>query len=116
MKTFYKVTAILLFMSLGGCASISESGYYWGNYSHTYNAYLKSPSKETTQAHVESLLDIVKTSNEKGLKCPPGIYAELGYISQKEGGNKEAEQYYNKEIQLYPESKTFISKLYSNGK
>lgn len=107
---------MFLFMVLAGCSTISESGYYWGNYSHTYNAYLKSPSKETVQAHFQTLQDIVNTSNEKNLKCPPGIYAEMGYISQKEGKMKEANNYFSKEIQLYPESKTFISKLYSQGK
>ncbi|AEX25017.1 hypothetical protein BA893_24385 [Vibrio natriegens] len=116
MHKLYKSIVVMLFITLTGCAhQVSESGYYWGTYSDTYYAYLENPSKETAEQHFSSLTDIVKVSDEKGLKCPPGIYAEMAYIKQKQGNNQEAKDFYNQELQLYPESKTFVEKLFVKG-
>lgn len=116
MYKLLKLCALLMLLALAGCAhQISESGYYWGNYSATYYAYLENPSKETADEHFASLTDIVAVSNEKGLKCPPGIYAEMAYIKQKQGKNGEAHDFFNQELQLYPESKLFVEKLFVKG-
>lgn len=116
MHKLLKPFALLMFLALAGCAhQISESGYYWGKYSSTYYAYLENPSNETADQHFASLTDIVEVSNEKGLKCPPGIYAEMAYIKQKQGKNDEARDYFNRELQLYPESKPFVEKLFVKG-
>lgn len=116
MHNLLKSLALLMLLALAGCAhQISESGYYWGNYSSTYYAYLENPSKETAEQHFASLTEIVAVSNEKGLKCPPGIYAEMAYIKQKQGKNDEARDFYNKELGLYPGSKPFVEKLFVKG-
>lgn len=116
MQKLLKSLALLMLLALAGCAhKISESGYYWGNYSSTYYAYLENPSKETAEQHFVSLTEIVAVSNEKGLKCPPGVYAEIAYIKQKQGKNDEARDFFNKELELYPGSKPFVEKLFVKG-
>jgi len=97
---------------LGGCAAtVTEAGYYWGDYSQTLYKYTKDPNETTLAAHVEELEDIISTSDEKGLKVPPGIHAELGYIKAREGNDALAMGHYEKEMSLYPESRLFLERL-----
>ena len=97
---------------LGGCAAtVTEAGYYWGNYSQTLYKYTKDPSETTLAAHVEELEDIIATSEEKSLKVPPGIHAELGYIKARQGNDALAMGHYEKEMSLYPESRLFLERL-----
>ena len=97
---------------LGGCAAtVTEAGYYWGDYSQTLYNYTKDPNQTTLAAHVEELEDIISTSDEKGLKVPPGIHAELGYIKARQGNDALAMGHYEKEMSLYPESRLFLERL-----
>lgn len=117
MNKLTKSLFLLFFITLTGCAvPISESGYYWGDYSSTYYAYLKNPSKEESEAHFASLVNIIDISKEKGLTPAPGIYAEMGYFKQKQGKTQEAENYFAEELKHYPESEVFIGKLYKKEK
>ena len=110
-----KIIASFLIASLvflGGCAAtVTEAGYYWGDYSQTLYKYTKDPSETTLAEHVEELEDIISTSEEKGLKVPPGIHAELGYIKARQGNDTLAMGYYEKEMSLYPESRLFLERL-----
>lgn len=112
--TILGISAALLLMT--GCQTVTESGYYWGGYSETYYDYIKTPSDETLNRHVEELFHIVDKSNEKGLKVPPGIYAEIGYIKEKQGQHTESEKYFLLESEAYPESKPFIERLIADNK
>ena len=108
-------TALVL---LSGCAAqVTEAGYYWGNYANTLYEYTKEPSDETLAQHVEELETIVAESNERELKVPPGVYAELGHIASKSGdGNAAALAYYESEMSLYPESRIFLERLTTDKK
>jgi hypothetical protein len=102
---------------LSGCASqVTEAGYYWGNYANTLYVYAKEPSDETLAAHVEELNKIIAESTERGLKVPPGIYAELGYIEAKAGDDGAAMSHYEAEMNLYPESRIFLERLTADQK
>ncbi|RTR29788.1 DUF4810 domain-containing protein [Shewanella atlantica] len=114
-KTRYLFILAATFM-FAGCASVTESGYYWGNYSETYYEYIKAPSEQTVTNHLNELNNIVDTSKKKGLKVPPGIYAEIGYITAKRGDSDDSIAYYRQEAELYPESKGFIERLISDQK
>ncbi|MBV7299687.1 DUF4810 domain-containing protein [Enterovibrio paralichthyis] len=98
-------------MLLSGCVQVSESGYYWGDYSHSYYSYLKNASKESVTEHYETLIDIVETSEQSDLKVPAGIFAELGYIHSQMGDFHSAVNYYEKEVATYPESKILMGTL-----
>lgn len=104
------VTVTLL---MCGCQTITEAGYYWGNYDQTLYALTKSPSDETQAAHVETLKNIISKSAELNLKVPPGVYAELAYMESRAGNTSEAAKHYQNEVSLYPESRLFIERLTS---
>ena len=109
-KLFYSLIVITTLL-IGGCVTVTEAGYYWGNYNKTLYAVTKSPSDETRAAHLETLQNIVSKSIERNLKVPPGIYAELAYAEARNGNADLASQYYQNEISLYPESRLFIERL-----
>lgn len=99
---------------MSGCAlqpQVSQSKLYWGNYSHTLYEYKKNPSPETRKQHIVSINDIILKSKELNLRVPPGVYAELGMYTMEDGKAKEAKQYFNLELQTYPESKTMVQQL-----
>ena len=112
---FQALIIVSTILAIGGCSSVSEAGYYWGKYPYTYLETIRSPSPESTEKHITELREIVKYSEEKELKPAPGIYAELAFwLSKSENGNDtEVTSLFNKEMLLYPESRTFIERLIS---
>ena len=107
---------IVLCIFLAGCSNVSPGGYYWGKYSYTYHDLLKNPSDSTRSAHEKTLRDIIKKSNEKNLRTPPGIHAELGHLLTQTGKDGQAQSHYQAEQRLYPESGIFLRRLLSEQK
>lgn len=105
MRYLYVIVAIAI---ISGCASVSQSNLYWGNYSQTLYKMKKEPSDETRKAHEAELLSIVDKSNERNLRVPPGVYAELGIYAKNRGDNKAAENYFRLEEETYPESSVLM--------
>lgn len=114
----YTVVIICVFFAflITSCTTVSEAGYYWGDYSKTLYAYEKTPTDETLEAHINDLQSIIEYSNKNGLKVPPGIYAETGYFLAKQGSVAKSVvlQYYQNEGELYPESRFFLERLISD--
>lgn len=106
---------ILLFATIifAGCVAQPKPMYFWGNYSSSLYAYKKLPNDETLKAHKSALINIMEQSQKQGLRVPPGVYSEYGYILMKEGKNNEALKYFELEEQTYPESKVFVERLKS---
>ena len=102
---------LILLLVLCSCATVSESGLYWGDYSKTLYEYKKNPSTENLAKHKNELQRILNKSKELKLKAPPGIQAELGSIYMNENNKKEALAYFSSEAQTYPESKVLMTKL-----
>ena len=109
------ISLIAVLALLGGCVTVSESGYYWGKYANSYYKVLKAPEEKNVLAHEENLRVIIKESEERNLRVPPGIQAELGYLVAKREGDEAAAAYFQKEAQLYPESKVFLERLISKS-
>lgn len=106
-----KVAAVALSLAFAGCATVTEAGYFWGNYSQTLYKYTKAPSDETLAEHVTELERIIEESNQRNLRVPPGIHAELGYIKSRQGADTVALAHYESEMKLYPESRLFLERL-----
>ncbi|MDA7585974.1 DUF4810 domain-containing protein [Luminiphilus sp.] len=106
--------ACLLVLLVTGCSSVSDAGYYWGNYAGTLYSYQKDPSPESLAQHEEELKGIVEYSNENTLKVPPGIFAELGFIEQRRGNEALSRGYYEQEMAVYPESRLFLERISSD--
>jgi len=62
------------------------------------------------------LLLIMKNSENKNLRVPPGVYCEYGFLLLKEGKTDEALSYFNLEEKTYPESGILIRNIKSIAK
>jgi len=111
MKQCFYVFLVTAVLFSTGCSTVSEAGYYWGNYPETLYAYQQDPSKESLAAHEQELQRLIEYANENDLSTPPGILAELGYIEQQRGNPSEALRYYESEMTTYPESRPFLERL-----
>ena len=116
IKIILSLSFVFFFISGGGCSSVSQAGYYWGNYSYTYLSTIREPSSKSDEAHVETLMKIIDESEKRNLRVPPGVYAELASLIDKQGKSSLALGYYDKEMKLYPESRTFIERLLQGEK
>ena len=56
-------------------------------------------------------METLKISEKKNKIVPPGVNAEYGYLLLKEGQENEGFAYLAKEIELYPESTVFITRI-----
>ena len=111
MRYFLFFITINLFVS----CSTSKNLYYWGNYENTFYQKVNKPGDETIEKHIEEIRSIIEKANKNNskYKVGPGVYAELGYYMLAEGNREEADNYFAKELSLFPESSTtikFISK------
>ena len=102
---------LLVFFLVSACAVQTTPMYYWGDYSTTLYHYKKNLTDEKLIEHKNSLLIIIKKSNELGIRVPPGIYGELGFIYFNEGNLIEAKKFINLEAKTYPESQYFMNKI-----
>ena len=112
MKKIYFLSLILAAYFLTGCAT-QKPMYYWGDYSTSLYEYKKSPNADTLAKHKHALYQIIEESKSRGIRVPPGVYCEYGYILMREGKSKEAIRFLELEEQTYPESRFFVQKLTS---
>lgn len=113
-STFRFSIAVLIpfvaFILLTGCAT-QKQRYYFGDYSHTLYKSVKNQNDESLLKHKQELEKIVSESEKRNLVVPPGIYAELGYLYLKANNTNEAVRLFQKESEVYPESKYFMDRL-----
>ncbi len=105
--------AVLSFFLFAGCATTQKPMYSWGDYSSSLYKLKKDPCDENLMKHKQVLLKIMEDSKENGLRVPPGVYCEYGYILMKEGKSNDALSYLDLEEKTYPESAVFIQRLKS---
>jgi len=109
------IITILLISSLSllvtiGCAT-QKPMYYWGDYSQSLYKVHKDPNENNIAEHQEILETIIKQSEERSLRVPPGVYSELGYIYAMKNNTKEAVRLFSLEKQIYPESTIFMDHM-----
>jgi hypothetical protein len=107
IKGLIIIGAVLL---LSACSS-TQGGLYWGNYSDTLHNYKQEPGDTTRQRHVKTLNDIIKTSDKRGTRVPPGVLIELAVMEIESGSSENADALLNREMSLYPESRTLVLEL-----
>ncbi|MFT7259311.1 MAG: hypothetical protein ACI9MS_001169 [Glaciecola sp.] len=95
---------------LSAC-NTTPGGLYWGSYSDTLYNYKKEPGDQSRQQHVKSLNDIIATSDKKGIRVPPGVLIELAIMQIESGSPENANSLLDRELSLYPESKTLVLEL-----
>lgn len=108
-----KIILPLLFVcayALNSCSS-SSSLYSWYNYEDVTYQYSK---KQTDELQAKVLEQYEKMQNkQKGLRktVPPGLCAEQGFMLCKNGKIEEGIILLKKEIELYPESSIYITRI-----
>ncbi len=93
---------------LSSCAT--NTLYSWNDYEDAAYKYSKVESEE----HKKKLLkqfDKMKKQTGSRKTVPPGYYAEYGFLLVKEGKTEEGLALLKKEIELYPESTIYISRI-----
>lgn len=110
-----RITPLIVAIPLGlaACATPKEPVYHYGSYARTLYHSKKNTSPELLAKHQHELLSIIAKSKERGLRVPPGIYCEYGWLIAHEGKVAEAEAYLALEQQTYPESVAFVGFLRS---
>lgn len=94
--------------SLTGCIQVPPKIYHWGGYET--GVYERLVNTEHAKAD-SLLLETITQAEQQHLKVPPGAYAEYGYQLFKRGERENAVAYFEKERQLFPESKALMSTL-----
>lgn len=92
---------------LTGCATAPVE-YYYGAYSKTLYHSRKYNTEEALDRHKKTLEEIIEKSERKGIRVPPGIYAEYGYLLAL-SSSPEADRFFSLEVATYPESLRFVS-------
>lgn len=101
---------IVLLFFLASCAP--KTLYSWNGYDGVLLDYYKNPAER--EQYVEALEEIILESEESG-NIPPGLYAEYGYVFYEEGIYGKAIIYFQKEHDVWPESRIFMNKMIRNA-
>ncbi|MBF0163908.1 MAG: DUF4810 domain-containing protein [Magnetococcales bacterium] len=107
------LTTLAVVTLLTGCVPKSELLYDWGAVSETQLKWIREPGSPNLTAHENALQAVIDQAKQHNKRVPPGVHCELGYLRFKQGRMGEAEQLYNAEIALYPESRIFMERLKS---
>lgn len=97
-------------LALTSCAT-TQKMYSWHNYEDITYKYSKTSTEEMQVKVLQEYQKI--TNNQKGLRAvvPPGMYAEYGFLLCKTGKNEEGLSFLKQEIDLYPESEIYVSRI-----
>lgn len=90
--------------------------YAWYNYDDVAYELMKDGTEANEEAlRTVGIRMVCGAGKVDGLKdggtVPPGVYAEVGYIYFKQGKKDLAVQYFEKEMEAYPESKVYVSRI-----
>ena len=99
-------TAVLCCVLASGCAA--PPLYDWGNYEKSLQDSYISHDEAQTWSDLEAA---VTTAQQTGRRIPPGACAEYGFSLYRRGQRKAAIEYFQREAQLFPESKPLMDKL-----
>jgi len=106
-KIFYVLTAV----SLMGSCTVQKPLYTWDNYEVTSYNYVKNSDEKSTQALIETYQTIIERQKGSRGVVPPGVYADYGFVLLQKDKTEEGRAMLLKEVNLYPESKTFIDRI-----
>lgn len=108
MKKFFVAAAAVLLMA---SCSTTKPLYSWYNSEDASYQYTKHLTEQDL-AHAMAQYEKVITQ-QKGSRAtvPPGASAEYGYLLVKSGQKAKGLELMKAEMNLYPESKVFISRI-----
>ena len=109
-KLIFPVAVIAAMFAVSSCTT-TKTLYSWYDYEDATYQYSKKSTEELQVKVLEQYKKI--TEKQKGVRgvVPPGMYAEYGYLLYKTGEKDEGLAFLKKEVELYPESDTYISRI-----
>lgn len=110
-KLLIKTFALGAILLLAQSCSTSRPMYSWYGYDDAAYEYSRSHSPEQAEKLAQVYKKIIKSQKGSRGQIPPGMCAEYGYLLIKQGKREEGLALLNKEIELYPESQVFISRI-----
>jgi hypothetical protein len=108
-------TLALALAALGTAACAGGGGglYYWNGYDAALYHHYRNP--QDRESFVAALVTTVRQADDRGLRVPPGVSAELGYALYEEGRAKEAVPWFERERREWPESQVLMDKMIRNA-
>lgn len=106
-----KISIILCCFFLTISCATKEPLYDWDNYSETSYLYLKNASEESRQELIQTYERIIETQGGERNTVPPGVYADLGFLLFLSNKKDQGKTMLLKEMELYPESTIFITRI-----
>ena len=98
--------AVACALILAGCGPTVL--YDWGRYEDSLHASYVTHD----EAQAWSSLDAtIVSAEQQGHRLPPGACAEYGFALYKRGQHTRAIEYFEREAQLFPESRPLMDKL-----
>ena len=109
-KLIFPVAVIAAMFAVSSCTT-TKMLYSWYDYEDATYQYSKKSTEELQVKVLEQYKKI--TEKQRGVRgvVPPGMYAEYGYLLYKTGKKDEGLAFLKKEVELYPESDTYISRI-----
>ena len=109
-KLIFPVAVIAAMLAVSYCTT-TKTLYSWYDYEDATYQYHKRSTEELQVKVLEQYKKI--TEKQRGVRgvVPPGMYAEYGYLLCKIGKKDEGLAFLKKEVELYPESDTYISRI-----
>lgn len=93
---------------LAGC--VPPPLYNWGSYESSLYGYYKNPAQQ--EEYLAALAEVANSSDAyEATHVPPGLYAEYGFMMMKAGKTSEAQAFFRKEQEKWPESALFMQTL-----
>jgi hypothetical protein len=100
--------ALLLLASVG-CGRRDTRTHYWSSYQWSaYSGNQINRGGPESKRFEETLQRIIQRSDSSGRKIGPGILAEYGYLLLKRGETESAIPYFEREAEVWPESRVFM--------
>ena len=103
-----KRLALIFAISAGLSGCVSNNQYYWGQYENLiYKMYLE-PGSAQPQEQIVKLTQDIERAEAAGKPVPPGVFAHLGLMYAQVGNASSANNAFENEKRLYPDSKVLI--------
>lgn len=106
-----RLPIVLALSAASGCAT--QTMYAWGGYDNALYSHYKNPADH--EAFVAQLKTVILEAEQQGRRVPPGTYAEYGFALYEEGQFDQATAYFQKEGDIWPESRVLMAKMIRNA-
>lgn len=111
-RFFPIVLALGLVAALASCESSADTPLYsWYGYGDAQYRYVVKPSNSTRERLRSEYINMWLGQKAQRKVVPPGLSADYGLLLYRDGQREDGLSYLRKEVELYPESKTYVERL-----